>query len=42
MSTDQALNEMLAVGFDKFLAFIVSISLPPPDTIRFGYRNCHM
>lgn len=42
MSTDQALNEMLAVVFDEFLAFIVSISLPPPDTIRFGYRNCHM
>ena len=42
MSTDQALNEKSAVVFDGFLAFIASFSLPPPDVIKFGYRNCHM
>lgn len=42
MSTDQALNEKLAVVFDGYLAFIASFSLPQPDAIKFGYRNSHM
>ena len=34
--------EVGGIVFDGFLAFIASFSLPPPDAIKLGYRNCHM